>query len=330
MLDIAGKNKVFVLLALAVMASAITGSVLKKNNYIFASQEWGYYSVVANDNPVPDPDLIKTSPRLLYAKYKANRNDTFNSVAAVFGTDVRTLKGSNISMLPSVHSGDVLNVLNRSGLLYACSANDTLYSLSKKFLPKNASLDSFRQEIVNENLLPPSALIADYVFQEGESIFFPGVFVSPEKKFVQAANKPKYANANKLYVYPLRYKRISSRFGYRSHPTKKKAIFHKGCDFQAPLGTPVYAARAGIVKVSGWERGYGNTVEIIHPDGYITRYAHLSKINVKKGDSVVQGKSKIGEVGKSGIATGYHLHFELITPKGKVTDPLPNIKKSTK
>ena len=59
----------------------------------------------------------------------------------------------------------------------------------------------------------------------------------------------------------------------------------------------------------------------------MTRYAHLSSISVKKGDSVSQGVSKIGEVGKSGLATGYHLHFELINPKGRVQNPLPLMKK---
>ncbi|MBO4555325.1 MAG: M23 family metallopeptidase [Elusimicrobiales bacterium] len=324
------KGKKFLIAAtLVLFAAAATGSVLKKHQYVFSTPSWQSYSVVAQSPESPDPDMLKDFPRFLYGKYKTSEYDTLSSLALAFGTDAGTLKNSNA--LKSFRSGMELNVLNRSGLLYKVSANETLDSIAKKFKPADKNLDAFMQEIVRENRIPPSSLILGYAFDDGDQVFLPGVSLSPEKKFIPSKNMNAGSRGNampaaRIYVYPLKYKRISSYFGYRKHPTKKKSILHKGCDFQAPLGTAVFAARSGTVYEAGWERGYGNTVEIIHSDGYITRYAHLSSINVKKGDPVIQGESKIGEVGKSGTATGYHLHFEIITPKGKVQDPLPKMK----
>ena len=327
-------NRNTAIACLALFFLAATGFVMKEGTgSIFSSfRNYSPYFVFSGSDKSPDAELMRNSARLLYTQYKASGDDTLSSLADSFGTDVGTLRLSNGINLSSLHAGEVVNVLNRKGMLYEASDNDTLESVAKRYLPKNKTLEVFSNEIVKENLLPPSALIVGYSFSKGDKIFIPGIKPTvitakrlsavPQKKFV-----PHKAAMAKLYIFPLAYKRISSGFGYRYHPKKHKQILHKGCDFQAPAGTPVFAARAGIVKEAGWQRGYGNTVEILHQDGYITRYAHLSAINVKKGDNVSQGKSKIGEVGKSGLATGYHLHFELISPKGRVQDPMPSIKK---
>ncbi|KST68215.1 hypothetical protein BC008_34100 [Mastigocoleus testarum BC008] len=96
---------------------------------------------------------------------------------------------------------------------------------------------------------------------------------------------------------------------------------HKGIDIAAPTGTPIHAAAAGIVKKAGWNRGgYGYLVDIRHPDGTITRYAHNSKLLVKKGQQVQQGQ-KISLMGSTGFSTGPHLHFE-IRPNGRAKNPM--------
>ncbi|MFP4002831.1 MAG: peptidoglycan DD-metalloendopeptidase family protein, partial [Alphaproteobacteria bacterium] len=114
--------------------------------------------------------------------------------------------------------------------------------------------------------------------------------------------------------------RISSRFGRRYHPIKKRWKTHNGVDFAAPTGTRIYAAGNGKVAYSGWARGYGRYIKIQHANGYETRYGHMSRLHVKRGQRVRQGQL-IGRVGATGWATGPHLHYE-VRIKGTPKDPL--------
>src|SRR5690606_25004687 len=96
---------------------------------------------------------------------------------------------------------------------------------------------------------------------------------------------------------------ISSKFGKRGRRQ------HKGIDLMAPRGTPIRAAASGMVKYAGWQKGYGYTIELFHPETQlVSLYAHCHQIKVSKGSRISQGQI-IGTVGKTGRATGYHLHF---------------------
>jgi murein DD-endopeptidase MepM/ murein hydrolase activator NlpD len=103
---------------------------------------------------------------------------------------------------------------------------------------------------------------------------------------------------------------MSSGFGYRSDPFSGGAAMHNGLDFKGPLGTPILAAAEGKVTSVGAQGGYGNTVEITHANGLVTRYAHLSGFNVRNGQKVDRGV-QIGRMGSTGRSTGSHLHFEV-------------------
>lgn len=103
---------------------------------------------------------------------------------------------------------------------------------------------------------------------------------------------------------------MSSGYGYRRDPVEDTTAFHAGLDFAAPMGTPVYATADGVVKAAERAGGYGNKIDISHGYNYITRYGHLSKIDVKQGQTVHRGE-KIGEVGSTGKSTGPHLHYEV-------------------
>lgn len=104
--------------------------------------------------------------------------------------------------------------------------------------------------------------------------------------------------------------RISSNFGNRKDPFLGRSAFHSGMDFAAPRGTLVHSAGAGVVLRAGRNSGYGKMVEIRHPSGLITRYAHLSAYRVKAGQKVKAGQV-IAKVGSTGRSTGPHLHFEV-------------------
>jgi murein DD-endopeptidase MepM/ murein hydrolase activator NlpD len=104
--------------------------------------------------------------------------------------------------------------------------------------------------------------------------------------------------------------RFSSDFGYRVHPISGHRKMHKGIDIAAPTGTAIYAAASGTVHFSGVKRGFGNVVEIDHGFGYLSRYAHASKLLVAEGETIRRGQL-IALVGSTGASTGAHLHFEV-------------------
>jgi murein DD-endopeptidase MepM/ murein hydrolase activator NlpD len=103
---------------------------------------------------------------------------------------------------------------------------------------------------------------------------------------------------------------MSSGFGYRADPFTGAAAMHAGLDFKGPVGTPILAAAKGKVVLAGFNGGYGNSVEIRHANGLVTRYAHLSGVHVRRGQMVERGV-QIGRMGSTGRSTGSHLHFEV-------------------
>ncbi len=119
---------------------------------------------------------------------------------------------------------------------------------------------------------------------------------------------------------PMEFSRITSGFKMRMHPILQTMRKHQGVDYGAPTGTAVRSVGDAVVEFAGVQSGYGNIVILRHRNGYNTAYAHLSRINVRKGESVSQGQ-KVGAVGATGWATGPHLHFEFRI-NGVYRDPL--------
>ena len=108
---------------------------------------------------------------------------------------------------------------------------------------------------------------------------------------------------------PMEFSRVTSGFAMRFHPILQNWRQHAGVDYGAPMGTPVRVVSDGVVEFAGWQNGYGNVVSVKHADDRSTLYAHLSRIDVRKGQAVSQGMH-VGAVGMTGWATGPHLHFE--------------------
>lgn len=121
-------------------------------------------------------------------------------------------------------------------------------------------------------------------------------------------------------VSQLSLKQMASGYGRRVDPVYGTAKFHEGMDFSANPGTPVYATGDARVVWAGWHSGFGNLVELDHGFNYLTRYAHLSKIDVCQGQTVKRG-DKVGEVGNTGKSTGPHLHYE-VRYKGQPQNPV--------
>jgi murein DD-endopeptidase MepM/ murein hydrolase activator NlpD len=135
------------------------------------------------------------------------------------------------------------------------------------------------------------------------------------------------------FMWPLAssYNTLSSLYGSRIHPVTGKPSNHTGIDIPAPKGTPIYAAKSGVVTTSVYGSGsswsYGNYVVVSHSDGTSTLYAHMSSRAVKEGQTVKQG-TVLGYVGTTGRSTGNHLHFE-VRISGNRTDPVNYFKDKT-
>ena len=118
---------------------------------------------------------------------------------------------------------------------------------------------------------------------------------------------------------PIANSYVTSGFGGRADPFGGGAAFHKGIDFHAATGDPVLAVADGVVSYSGVRSGYGNVVEIDHGNGYVTRYAHNSRLLVRVGDLVRSGQ-QVAKAGSTGRSTGAHVHFE-VWVNGVVVNP---------
>ncbi|HJV63960.1 MAG TPA: M23 family metallopeptidase [Albitalea sp.] len=150
--------------------------------------------------------------------------------------------------------------------------------------------------------------------------------------FKDASGKGGYFDMNgqskrrSFLAAPLAFSRVTSGFAMRFHPVLGVWKHHDGVDYGAPTGTPVRTVGDGVVDFAGWQNGYGNVVKVRHSNDRETVYAHLSRVDVKRGQRVEQGM-RIGAVGMTGWATGPHLHFE-IKLHGQQQNPLTIAKAS--
>ena len=147
-----------------------------------------------------------------------------------------------------------------------------------------------------------------------------------ELKFYRFTNRngksnfyDQYGKSSKktLMKTPLNGARLSSGFGNRKHPILGFTKMHRGVDFAAPIGTPIFAAGDGIIEYSGWNGAYGKYIRIKHNGIFKTAYAHLSKIFKKRGMRIKQGDI-IGTLGSTGRSTGPHLHYEILLNEKQV------------
>lgn len=153
-------------------------------------------------------------------------------------------------------------------------------------------------------------------------------------RFVHADGKAEFFDASGKSLRaaflraPLSFRRISSVFGRRKHPVLGIWRAHRGTDYAAASGTPVRSIGDGVVIFAGHKGGYGNVLEIRHRNGFVTRYGHLRGFakGIRRGRSVTQGET-VAYVGATGLATGPHLHFEVLV-NGVQRDPRNALRQS--
>jgi len=258
--------------------------------------------------------------------YVVQDGDTLGGISDKFGLSLSTVLWANgLTFRSTINKGLSLVIPPVDGVMYTVKKGDTLNKIAlnygvdtEKVIATNklASADDLHvgddlllpggeppAPVVKKNTAPLASLFKDK--SSGSSSTAGGgskwtPFVAPKGD----------GDAEGTWVWPTDWHVITQKYGWK----------HTGVDLDGDYNTRSYAASDGVVIYSGWRNGYGNTVEINHGNGVVTRYGHHSKLYVKEGD-VVKAGQLIAQTGSTGRSTGTHLHFEVIV-NGKFQNPL--------
>lgn len=254
--------------------------------------------ILSEDYPIPPNGNPFGGFRTDVTTYVVENSDTPFGIAAKFDINTDTiLWANNLHDGDIIRPGDKLLILPINGVRVKVGAKDTLESLAKKYNGKVPEIQQFN------NLESDKLVAGNYlIIPDGEPAVVP-------------SQKPT------KYTAPEYAKSTSPAIGWLIAPTAGYdwGILHynDAVDIANVCGTPIYAAAAGEVIISdaiGWNGGYGKNIEIQHPNGVKTHYAHASQLLVNVGDEVGQGQL-IALMGTTGHSTGCHLHFEVIGSK---------------
>lgn len=258
--------------------------------------------------------------------YVVQDGDTLGGISDRFGLSLSTVLWANgLTFRSTINKGLSLVIPPVDGVMYTVKKGDTLNKIAlsygvdtEKVIATNklASADDLHvgddlllpggeppAPVVKKNTAPLASLFKDK--SSGSSSTAGGgskwtPFVAPKGD----------GDTEGTWVWPTDWHVITQKYGWK----------HTGVDLDGDYNTRSYAASDGVVIYSGWRNGYGNTVEINHGNGVVTRYGHHSKLYVKEGD-VVKAGQLIAQTGSTGRSTGTHLHFEVIV-NGKFQNPL--------
>lgn len=250
---------------------------------------------------------ISQKPRDSIITYTVQGGDTLSTIAQKFGISVDTIKWANDLTSDDVNVGDELKILPVTGIAYKVQSGDTVYTIAKKF-------DTDAQKIVD---FPFNDFANPETFSlvEGEQLIVPDG--------VQPAAQPTYVSQKAYIVQAPQFTNVSGdgfHWPVQGIITQGFSWYHNGLDIAGPVGTPIYAAKAGIVVESNcnYDGGYACHVLLSHAGGWGTMYAHMvDQPVVGVGQSVSAGQL-IGYRGSTGRSTGPHTHFEIRSPNGNV------------
>jgi len=268
-------------------------------------------------------------------EYTVGKGDTLEKIAKTYGLRIIDVVSANpdLASLDKLPQGAKLYIPTKNkGLLISVGEGENLNIIAKRY---GVKLDDLAR---TNGISDPLSL------RPGDKLIIPGVAAQEamarledrrrEEKRLAAERRKKLAaqkaarvrkvsyrggTSTKGFQWPLSHFRISAYYHDANYYRRFRRV-HTGLDLAAPQGTPIYAAKAGVVTAAGWSRvGYGYYVKINHGGGVETLYAHMSRIAVRSGQRVKKG-SMIGYVGRTGFATGPHLHFE-VRISGRTRNP---------
>ncbi len=238
-------------------------------------------------------------PRSQVIDYEIKDGDTLSSIAKKFGVSMDTIRWANPKVnWKRIKPGEKVKVPPVTGIVYKVKNGDTIYSIAKKFktnpqgivdFPFNSFVDDENFTLVaGQTLIVPDGVMPDTV-------------TSPQRVIARVLTpNAGTVSATGSFVWPAAG-RITQGYHW----------YHRAIDIANHHGGPILAADSGKIIRAGWTNvGYGNYIMIDHGNGYVTLYAHLSRIQVVVGQTVKRG-DVIGQVGSTGRSTGTHLHFEI-------------------
>ena len=311
-------------------SSYMDDDAIDANAHIDFADDGESYATTSVGSAVASPTLSQgtasVAAREKTENYVVEEGDTLGAISDKFGLNLSTVLWANgLTFRSTINKGLSLSIPPVDGVMYTVKKGDTLNKIAlgygvetEKIIATNklASADDLR---VGDDLLLPGAeppapavrkktapLASLFTDKSSGSSSTAGggskwtPFVAPKGD----------GDVSGTWVWPTTWHVITQKYGWK----------HTGIDLDGDYNTQSYAASDGVVIFSGWRNGYGNTVEINHGNGVVTRYGHHSKMFVKEGDVVRAGQT-IAQTGSTGRSTGTHLHFEVIV-NGKFQNPL--------
>jgi len=271
-------------------------------------------SVTQEGSALIKPEMASTArskkPRSEIIYYAVKPGDSVSTIAEEFAISVNTiLWENNLSAYSLIRPGQNLAILPTTGVAHKIVRGENLGAIAKKYgveetiILKTNSLAAGDKLAVGQKLVIPGGRRITYAVPTASTY-------SGLSALRDLIAPPGTAPAANKMNWPTVGSRITQYYSWR----------HYAIDIANKLGTPIYASDAGTIEFAGWTTGYGNNIIINHGGGKKTRYAHLSKFYVEKGQKVGKGDA-IAAMGSTGWSTGPHLHFEVII-NGRQYNPL--------
>ncbi|MEI6596927.1 MAG: peptidoglycan DD-metalloendopeptidase family protein [bacterium] len=271
------------------------------------NSDLGSGDLAQSGDAIRKPDMAATNktvqPRDGIINYTVQAGDSVSTIAANFMISVNTiLWENNLNAYSLIRPGNELSILPMSGIAHKVARGDTLGTIASRY------------GVDTNIILEANKLVSAEMLSVGQKLIIPG----GKKTYYaqgQSSNNVSAISVIKNLLKPQDLRSTASNklawptVGARI--TQYSSWRHYAIDIANKIGTPIYAADTGVVEVAGWGTGYGNQIVIDHGGGRKSRYAHMSKFYVKKGESVNKGEV-IGLMGSTGYSTGSHLHFEYI------------------
>jgi murein DD-endopeptidase MepM/ murein hydrolase activator NlpD len=277
-----------------------------------AGDEEDYQFITEGGSALVKPEIASTKEtkriRSEIVNYTVESGDTISTIAEKFDIKVSTILWENdLSAYSIIRPGDSLRILPVDGINYEVAKGDTITEIANLYGISAETILSYNKISegikIGQKLFIPGGSKKSFAKYQSESVTGAKLLKDIAKiPITEIFKKPKGKTAagNKM-AWPTSGARITQYYKWSHH----------AIDIANKVGTPIYAADAGVVEVIGWGSGYGNQIIINHGGGKKTRYAHLSKFYVKKGERVGKGET-IAAMGSTGRSTGPHLHFEVI------------------
>lgn len=260
--------------------------------------------------------------------YTVKIGDTISTIAEEFEISVSTiLWENNLTAYSIIRPGNVLDILPVSGVSHTVKKGESVTLLANKYSISEVDIISFNKLDASGRLIMDQKIIIPggrkLIDETSKPRTYSGLavikgFIGDSGKGILSKDIAKDFNAVPLQGNKMNWPTVGNRI------TQYYSWKHHAIDIANKIGTPLYAADAGVVELAGWGTGYGNQILIDHGGGKKTRYAHASKFYVERGEKVAKGQI-IAAMGSTGWSTGSHIHFEVII-NGVKYNPLNYIK----